>query len=638
MTLRDPVGAVAGVFERGGAPASEETLGAVAEALERYGYGRGHAWHQAHVALVQTRRTGGDVGAAPFHDGDLTVVADARLDARAELARDLGLDHRRHADAALIARAYRRWGRDCPEHLVGDFAFAVWDHAQNGLFCARDAVGARPLYLHQSVRRVVVASDARAVVAAGVPDDVDEETVARYLRNPVGTHPRATLFAEVQKLPPGRSLWVTAGDADERAYWHPFEQAEERHPDPADYAERLRELVVTAVQDRMPPSGAATHLSGGLDSSAVTVIAARLARQAGARAPLAVAWSPPVGEAYPTSSHDERARIDEIADAEGLSCFYPAVTAADYRRFLTRDLGATLNGLVIEWTALPQVAARGVQTVLSGWGGDEAATFDARGLLPDQLARGHWRQLARGLRHRWGRHPARWVPALRDRVVAPLLPDRLVARAVRAHEQGLPQPFAHPDLIQRTEALREPLDLLRERRGSRHMQRLLLENGHLTERMEAWTAWGAAQGVRYAYPLTDRRVLDFVYRVPVELHASGPYTRHLFRAAMEGVLPDELRWRRSKVDQAVERQRFQLRIDLWKALRAEVEAGLWASRDCPWVDVPRLRQAIQALPERLDPQAVVQFVRITSAVEVLLLWERRQQHGPAPRSCSKGAA
>ena len=154
------------------------------------------------------------------------------------------------------------------------------------------------------------------------------------------------------------------------------------------------------------------------------------------------------------------------------------------------------------------------------------------------------------------------------------------------------------------------------------MQQVLLTNGHLTERMEAWNLWGAPHGVRYVYPLTDRRVLEFIYRVPVDLHASGSYTRHLFRAAMEGVLPDSIRWRRSKYDQATERQRALLRIGLWRHLRTEVEAGLWDTRDCPWVNIPELRRSILSVPDRRVE--LHRFIRIVSAVEVVHLWDRTQ--------------
>src|SRR5688572_32913607 len=80
-------------------------------------------------------------------DGDIVLTADARLDNREELIRVLGFDHRSSGDITdpdLILGAYERWGSRCPEHLLGDFAFAVWDRKRQAMVCARDHFGIKP--------------------------------------------------------------------------------------------------------------------------------------------------------------------------------------------------------------------------------------------------------------------------------------------------------------------------------------------------------------------------------------------------------------------------------------------------------------------------------------------------------------
>ena len=77
---------------------------------------------------------------------DCTVWADARIDYRDELRAKLGAGHESLDDAGLILHAYLRWGEACLEHLIGDFAFAIWDPRERKLFCARDRFGLRPFY------------------------------------------------------------------------------------------------------------------------------------------------------------------------------------------------------------------------------------------------------------------------------------------------------------------------------------------------------------------------------------------------------------------------------------------------------------------------------------------------------------
>ena len=103
------------------------------------------------------------------------VVADARLDNRDELLSTLRrsrlLDDSDQTDAAVVLAAHRRWGARCAEHLVGDFAFVVWEAASRTLLAAHDPMGMRSLAYHVAPgRRLVVASDVAQVLAApGVP-------------------------------------------------------------------------------------------------------------------------------------------------------------------------------------------------------------------------------------------------------------------------------------------------------------------------------------------------------------------------------------------------------------------------------------------------------------------------------------
>ena len=106
---------------------------------------------------------------APIWDAErqLLFVGDVRLYNRGALSRalDIGGTTGDVSDAEIAWRAYLRWGEDSPKHLVGDFAFAVWDERRRSVFAARDHFGIRPLYYSVDSRRAFVASDVRQLLA-----------------------------------------------------------------------------------------------------------------------------------------------------------------------------------------------------------------------------------------------------------------------------------------------------------------------------------------------------------------------------------------------------------------------------------------------------------------------------------------
>ena len=101
-------------------------------------------------------------------DAECTLVGDVRLDDRDALRGALGVSGPVGAalsDRALILRAWMRWGKECPNHLLGDYAFAVWDARTRSIFCARDHIGCRPFYYALTSDRFIFASTIEAVMS-----------------------------------------------------------------------------------------------------------------------------------------------------------------------------------------------------------------------------------------------------------------------------------------------------------------------------------------------------------------------------------------------------------------------------------------------------------------------------------------
>jgi len=223
----------------------------------------------------------------PIVSGRYTVVADARLDDREGLARDLGLratDAAVMSDAAMLAAALEKWGPACLERLVGVFALAAWDARERVLLLARDPFGQRPLVYHHGGGVTAFSSLPRGLHAlAQVPPAPDAESLAEFLAGVPPTTAR-TYFDGVLRVLPGHYCEFSAAGERTVRYWNPSTRPL-RLSSHQDYVEGMRHHLDVAVASQLRRASGAVgaHLSGGLDSAAVATTAARLLAATGER-------------------------------------------------------------------------------------------------------------------------------------------------------------------------------------------------------------------------------------------------------------------------------------------------------------------------------------------------------------------
>ena len=555
-------------------------------------------WANDDVAFMGKR----DDGESPLHianDAGMVAVADARIDDRDALCDSLGVslaERTEIADVELILRAFAKWGADCPRHLLGDYAFCIWDGAKRVLFCARDHIGARPLYYAVANGRFVLASAVEAVLSVpGVPDALDETMVATHLGSMMVSDTR-TFFRAVCKLPPGHALTVEAGRSGEpagrpRLKRHWFPEHAPLSPPASDDAvrEQCLELLQRSVRERLRgvPGSVGAHVSGGLDSSSVAVLAAQELRNQGRPPPVAFTWLPDLEGAPPQPAHaEEYALVHAVSAQEGMQTCYGALTPEIVLALLQLD-GALPNVLVHvnEEITQRQAQASGVRVLLSGWGGDECVSFSGRGHWPWLLLSGRWRKLAAECRAQDS--PAwRFLGGVGLELIAPSLLKRL--RWLREGRRNPKRRFiVNPEFARRT----KPLTASSQRMiGVRSIQMALLRTGLLAERMEGWAASGGRRGIEYRYPLLDRRLLEFALGLPPEQFIRGKERRWLMRNALRAVLPPEVCWHRSKRDPA----RSDAMADAVCAALPDIQAQLAARppRRAKYVDMPTLGKCL----------------------------------------------
>ncbi|MBI1801544.1 MAG: hypothetical protein HYR71_07955 [Chloroflexi bacterium] len=535
--------------------------------------------------------------------GALTVAADARLDNRTELCAALDLraaEQARLDDAELILCAYQRWGTDCAPRLLGDFAFALWDESAGRLFCARDFAGVRPFYYHHAptAGRFVFASDLQAMAAhPAVPAQLNLAYVAASVQSTLGQFQDTehTFFQAINKLPPAHCLTVDANGLRRWAYWQAGQTPERRYANEHDYVEELLALLQAAVACRLTsPHPIGAHLSGGLDSSSLAVLAHRHL-QAQGRALTGFSWAPPLPEdPAELLPKDERKLVEAVRQAEDLPVCYSRLTPAHVLSHARRDvtLQPTAN-LQFELIASENAARLGIRTMLSGWGGDELLAFNGRGYFSDLFRRGRWLTLQREFTQRGQLHGdvlwRQWV----FKGIVPLLPTA-IRRRLQPDDFPPPPPlptYLHPDFSTALAGVKPlPRAKAYERPGVRRMQIALLQHGHLCYRMESWASHGATLGLAYLFPLLDRRLVEFALSIPDFCFFKNGWKRYLYRTAMAGILPESVRWHKDKQDPAERQAAKRVLKEVAEQLRAE----LLARADNPFVDVNQLAAWLDA--------------------------------------------
>jgi asparagine synthase (glutamine-hydrolysing) len=216
-------------------------------------------------------------------DNNLHIVFNGEIYNYKELRADLlqrGHQFRTNSDTETIVHLYEEYGDDCVQHLRGMFAFAIWDQKQSRLFVARDRLGIKPLYYRLTGQEFIFASEVKSLLQyPGVRPELNSAILPEYLAFGYlsGTE---TFFSGIKALPPGHTMEVEAsGQSSVREYWDL--RSPERVPNrsKADWIRCYRGLLEECVSSHLMsdvPLG--MFLSGGLDSSAVAAIAARLRR------------------------------------------------------------------------------------------------------------------------------------------------------------------------------------------------------------------------------------------------------------------------------------------------------------------------------------------------------------------------
>ncbi|HEX8455726.1 MAG TPA: asparagine synthase (glutamine-hydrolyzing) [Pyrinomonadaceae bacterium] len=270
---------IVGIVDRGRA-LDEAVLGRMCEAIRHRGPDEDGFYRGAGVGLAMRRLAIIDLksGQQPMHNSGRTawIVFNGEIynhkEVRAQLEK-LGHRFETNCDTEVVIHAYDEYGADCPKHLRGMFAFAIWDERREELLLARDRVGKKPLLYAEVGGALVFGSEFMALLEhPAVGREVNREAIHHYLTFMCVPAP-LTAYRDIRKLEPGHTLRYTReGEIITARYWQPDFTRKVRMTE-EEAGERAVEILREAVRVRLMsevPLGA--FLSGGVDSSAVVAL------------------------------------------------------------------------------------------------------------------------------------------------------------------------------------------------------------------------------------------------------------------------------------------------------------------------------------------------------------------------------
>jgi asparagine synthase (glutamine-hydrolysing) len=547
-----------------------------------------------HCALWTTPESLHEVMPLRDPDGQFVITADARIDNREELYLLLGLtgSEREKGDGYIILQSYLQWGSRCPEYLLGDFAFAIWDEPQQRLFCARDHMGIKPFYYsYKPGYGFAIASEIKSLlILPWVTEHLYEERIIDYLLGEFEDKEH-TFYQDVYRLPPATSMLVNVQVGLRQAtYWSLTPEQELHLPNDHDYVDAFRSLFQEAVTCRLRSTGpVGSHLSGGLDSSSVTCMAKKIQPK-----PELHTFSNVFESVHEC---DERPYIQAVLQ-EG--DYIPHFVAADQLGPLSdseyiysfHDEAYYGPTHFLVWGLNRAVQQTGIRVVLDGFDGDTVLSHGT-GWLHELAHRGEWEHFATeildlasgsqsqrrifqtfGAPHlqKWAQkkdwasfssHAQHISKLLPVPIVTlwlsygfkPLLPDLLKEKwlywrtGTHSNYWWNRQLFdagrvTNTHLAQRVEKARQKEELPPKSERQHHAH--TLTTGLIPSMMELIDLSAAACSIEARHPFFDRRLVEFCLALPPQQKLNQGWTRRILRRSMHGILPEKVRLRRSK--------------------------------------------------------------------------------------------
>ncbi len=568
---------IAGIFNLDGAPIDRHLLNRLTNSLSFRGPDAQATWADEHVGFAHTLLHTTDAAETRKQpltlDGKVWITADARIDARRATSND----------AELILQAYETWKTDCVKHLIGDFAFAIWDSTLERLFCARDQLGVRQFYYSHSAGVFVFSNTLNCLRRhPQVSTDLNEVAIGDFLVFGQNQDPTTTVFADIQRLPKAHTLTVSREGIRVQEYWRPTVTPVQFKKE-SEYVEKFRELLTEAVGDRLRTQRVGILMSGGLDSGGVVAFARKINASLDLKACCVV---------YDSAMHDDERKYASLV-TESLQV---PIEFLEGNNINQQDQANNIGNMpepfdvdpiyAVSGESLRRIAAH-ARVALTGWDGDTFLDETPRHSFAKSLKNGNLGRLLFdlsrfvyfqhgpppiGIRTQW----RRWRNPHWNRPPFPAWLNDEFSKRLNLRERwrdlSAEAPLAHPH---RPYAFRN------------------LYSPYWDSLFRRYDAGTTSLPIEVYHPLIDLRMVDYLLALPI---IPWLLDKTILRRAMVGFLPEAVRLRPKSP--------------------LAGDPGLLLRRTKKFQDVDEF-QPVAALSSYVDRKSIP---RVTEAVDSTQLW------------------
>jgi len=470
-------------------------------------------------------------------DGTIWISFNGEIYNHADIRRDLesrGHRYRTKSDTETIVHAYEEWGDECVHRFRGMFAFALWDAPNRRLVLVRDRLGVKPVYWAVSGGTLLFGSEIKAILASGLidaepnSDAIPELLSTRYLSD------TQTMFRGIQKLLPGHLLVFERGETRIRQYWDVPVGERDDSIAPREVVGRFRGLLEESVRLRLMsdvPLG--MFLSGGIDSSAVAALMARMTNRA----------VQTFSVAFKDRAFNELEYARQVATAVGADSHTIVIDDRDFfgalPKLVWHEDEPIAHPSSVPLYFVSELARQHAKVVLTGEGSDELLAGYGKYLRITW----NWRAgtvYERMLPQRLARYARRSFLAM-DRTPESMFLDNFAAIRLRDQRQLLAP--AYQLAATPVHAYGTSVSHFRKPNGhSTLLDRLLYADikTYLVELLMKQDQMSMAASIESRVPFLDHHLVEFAARLPNEWKLSGLTTKRVLREAMKGLLPDSI--------------------------------------------------------------------------------------------------
>ena len=510
-------------------------------------------------------------GQQPMTFNDCTIVFNGEIYNYIELREELiAKNHtfKTTSDTEVLLHLYKEYGNDFVNMLNGMFAFIIFDKPKNKLLVARDHFGIKPLYWYQDNNKIVFGSEIKALLAhpeiVAAPDD---ENLCEYLTFQfiLGT---GTMFKNISKIQPGHYLSIDLGNwkINETKYWIPNFNIDHFHTEEYFIAELQKILEETISQQLRSDVPVGTYLSGGIDSSLVTIMASKFLNK-----PFK-SFSGAFNEG-PEFNELEYARIAaKAANAELFEVFPTEQEFIDLLPKLIYHLDEPVAGPgLFPQYIVSRLAAKHVKVILGGQGGDEIFGGYARYMIAylEQAIKGainqtneedeHIVSLASILPN---------LPSLKQYI--PMMKGFWKADAFEPMDRryynllnrmGTTSNFLHPDIKARCQdevIIKKFSGYFNDPDTTSYFNKMTHFDmqGSLPGLLQVEDRVSMSVSIESRVPLLDRRIVDLISRMPAGMKFKGGEMKYLLKKTVKNIMPDKIMKRKDKMG-------FPVPLHLW---------------------------------------------------------------------------